>query len=257
MTASTKPSAINRTADWGVYAAALGAALAGATNAAAAVVNYTGGPITVTAASTSASQSVQFGTGPLLHLFADHFEFTRSGFQRGIAGVSGAQFLGQDLSIAKFGSNQRISAGAGSFQGGHFHLKTRSTGSSIIAGKISRSSGQWVSGVTGFAGFRFQTNSNSSTAQINYGWLELRMNMSVDRFPDSVTLLAGAFDNSGSPITTPIATPSATPEPGTAGLLLLAMGAAGVTALRRRQKQDIPLAPASFGALDAADPVQS
>jgi hypothetical protein len=254
MTPASKSCAaiVNRSADWAVYAAAFGAAVAGATNAAAAVVNYTGGPITVSAASNTSAQSVQFGPGPLLHLFAQNLSFSRTGFQgkRGIAAVSGFQFLGQNLSISRFGTNQRISAAAGSFQYGHFHLKTRSAGSSTIAGKISGSSGQWASGVTGFAGFRFQTNSYSSTARINYGWLELKMNMSVDNYPDSVTLLAGAYDDSGSPITTP----GATPEPGTAGLLLLAMGAAGVTALRRRKKQDRHDAPAASASRNTADP---
>ena len=257
MTPSTKSctAMVNRTADWAVYAAAFGSAVAGATNAAAATVNYAGGPITVSAAGNSTSQPVQFGSAPTLNLFAESFSFSRTSFhgKRGIAAVDGVgvQFLGQNFSMAQLGTNQLVSAGAGSFQSGNFHLKLRSVGSSAFVPNINRSSGQWVSGVTGFAGFRFQTNTNSSTAQINYGWLELRMNMSVDNYPDSVTLLAGAYDDSGLPVTTP----SATPEPGAAGLLLLAMGAAGVTALRRRKKQERQNAPAqaSSASRDSAD----
>jgi hypothetical protein len=67
----------------------------------------------------------------------------------------------------------------------------------------------------------------------------LKINMDADNYPDSVTLLAGAYDDAGLPISTPTTTlgsGTATAEPGTAGLLLLAMGAAGVTALRRGRK---------------------
>ncbi len=224
-----------RLANWAVYAAVPAAAAASASNAAAATIQYAGSPVTVTAASNSSSRTVQFGTAPPLHLFAGRFNFSSSDFREkeGIAAAAGVEFLGQNLSIANLGSGKLISSGAGSFQYGHVQLNVRATGSSSVSGRFSQQAGQWIPGIINFAGFRFATNTHSSTAQVRYGWAELRIDMDAEGFPDSVTLLAAAYDDTGAPISTPSGT--ATPEPATAGLTLLALGAAGVAALRRRR----------------------
>lgn len=196
-------------------------------------ISWTGSPVTVSAASGTNVTSVQIGSAPLLHLLAERVNISGPSSHQmiGIGGASGLQFLGHSQAIARLGSGVRVSSGAGSFQYGHLHLKLKSAGSSGVP--FNRSSGQWNGGEPAFAGFRFQTNTNSSTADLRYGWLELKIDMDADNYPDAVTLLAAAYDDAGLAVTTPVTTP----EPGTAGLALLALGAAGVTALRRAWQQ--------------------
>jgi MYXO-CTERM domain-containing protein len=53
---------------------------------------------------------------------------------------------------------------------------------------------------------------------------------------NSITLKDWAYENSGSPIHPGDTGLSAAPEPSTAAMALLAAGAAGIVALRRRRK---------------------
>jgi hypothetical protein len=240
-----------RLGNWTAYAAVTGSAMAAATSASAGLITYSGGPVTVTAASNTSSKAAQIGSASI-RILAKRLDFSTSLFQGhlGFAAATGARsnaaslrvgFLGAGQSIKKLGSGQVISSGApgsglGSFASGHIHLKLRSTGFSTVGGDFNRTDGRWTAGVPGFAGFAIPTNTYSSTARMNYGWVELEFNVDGSGFPDSITLLAGAFDNTpDEPVTTPGSPPTSTPEPGTAGLMLLALGAAGVTALRRRK----------------------
>ena len=91
--------------------------------------------------------------------------------------------------------------------------------------------GRWKSGVPGFVGFRFSTT--GSGHQFDYGWAEVEFHADSNGVPNSVTLLGLAYNASGGPINTGQTAPS-TPEPGTAGLILLALGAAGVAVLKNR-----------------------
>ena len=90
--------------------------------------------------------------------------------------------------------------------------------------------GRWKSGVPGFVGFRFSTTGTAH--QFDYGWAEVEFHADPNGVPNSVTLLGLAYDASGAPIDTG-QTVSQTPEPGTAGLILLALGAAGVAVLKK------------------------
>jgi len=98
----------------------------------------------------------------------------------------------------------------------------------------TRSSGFWQTGVPGFVGFRFST---ATSHQVDYGWAEVEFNVDGNGLPNSVSLLALAYDSSGAAIAAGDTGISSTPEPGTAGLMLLALGAVGVTVLRGRKRQ--------------------
>jgi hypothetical protein len=98
--------------------------------------------------------------------------------------------------------------------------------------------GEWQVGDTGFLGLQIDIN-----GQIDYGWAEVRLNsaspvsssstssaaLNADVADGEFTLLGYALDTSGLPIQA-----GAIPEP--SSLALLALGAAGVVALRRRRK---------------------
>ncbi len=87
--------------------------------------------------------------------------------------------------------------------------------------------GAWdANDVTGYFGFRFNLEVDSPNATAGttvYGWAQ------VERVsPSSGRLLQWAYDDSGAPIQVGVV-----PEPGT--LSLLALGAAGIAALRKRR----------------------
>ncbi len=87
-----------------------------------------------------------------------------------------------------------------------------------------QSAGLWVAGQTAFAGIH-----NGS----EFGWVRLRYDDNAQGFPDTITAIDWAYNTNG-PINA--GQISATPEPGSLSLFLLAGGAAGIRALRRRKK---------------------
>lgn len=97
--------------------------------------------------------------------------------------------------------------------------------SNYYAGMMTR--GDWdADGVTGYFGFRFELEEDSPNASAGttvYGWAE------VERLsPTSGRVLEWAYDDAGAPILA-----GAIPEPGTLGML--ALGAVGLAAMRRRK----------------------
>jgi hypothetical protein len=85
--------------------------------------------------------------------------------------------------------------------------------------------------VPGFEGFRFAT-----AGHFDYGWAELKVGVDGSGYPDSVTLLGMAYNSTPGAAILAGQTGAGAPEPGTAGLMLLALGAAGVTVLRKRRQ---------------------
>jgi hypothetical protein len=85
--------------------------------------------------------------------------------------------------------------------------------------------GRWNLGSSTIAGFRLGTLMNPQ-----FGWVRLRVDdQDMNGFPDRITAVDWAYDDSGAAIQA-----GAVPEPSSLGLL--AAGAAGITAMRRRSR---------------------
>ena len=230
-TEATRATLRQRMGNWPMYAAATGSALAMATTASAGIISFTGAPLTTTAAipdgatmwGVRASEHFQIGSVPGSFEIAAQDLLNRS--QRiGAAAFGMGSYSGR---IAKTVLSAGVAVNSTlPFYGPDVQLRFK--GSSFTFGG-RRDTGLLQLGVPGCFGFR--------TSLGDFGWAELEVNADRDGFANSVTLLAAAYDDTGAPILTGDTGESATPEPGTAGLALLALGAAGVTALRRRGKQ--------------------
>jgi hypothetical protein len=197
--------------NWPIYAAATGSAMAMATSASAdTIIAYAGPPLTINAPGFSnASTSVRIGIAPRFTIFVSH-EPLRGYASAFIQLGSELEAINGEPKNLAFGA--AISDAAGPFSSTHRLLSN------------------WLPNVPGFEGFRFETG----LGQFDYGWAELKVGVDGSGFPDSVTLLGLAYDSvPGAAIAAGDSGP--TPEPGTAGLMLLALGAAGVTLLRKRK----------------------
>ena len=81
-----------------------------------------------------------------------------------------------------------------------------------------------------FVGFRFKVG-----AQTDYGWANITLNPSSNPALSSITFHNWAYDNTGAAIDIP-SIPVPEPAQSAAGLGLLALGAAGVSAYKRRRQ---------------------
>jgi len=204
--------------------------MAMATSASADIIRYTGGPVTAgppPAGTNAAHASVPFGAGQSLYMRVFHTMTanTDRGFASAGAGLEVLHKSAAGLVLANLSTGQVISPAAPTlFQTGHSTLRSVNVGDPL---------GEWVPGVPGFEGFRFATDGGN----YDYGWAELELGVNGNGVLDSLTLLSLAYTNG--PMIYPGQTsgsPSASPEPGTAGLMLLALGATGVTVLRHRRR---------------------
>ena len=236
---------------WPVYAAAVGSSFALASAADASSITYSGlqnitrqieghGP-----GFFSSDITLQFagsGLGSGFSMRARYFRGTIAGVNRtsGFAVLS-ATTQGSHVMLRNGSGNLRrlafgamISNGAGTFDPLRATLKGQVRSGSGIA-----SLGEWPANATGFAGVRGSTGSGG----VNFGWIRLKWTDdifnpdNIPGMPDSVTVIDWAMDTTGQSIRagdTGI-TAEAVPEPGS--LALLATGAAGLLALRRRRQQ--------------------
>jgi hypothetical protein len=248
---SSSGELLRRSAEkWPVYAAVTGAALAMASNASASII-YSG-IINATAAASapglyrtaSAFTTVHLknGSGGLLSrtfLLANLRQQGYSG-QLGVAiggGASGVGFLLHSSTVKRLSSGAVIS-GAGNTATSEFANGFVSGPGGIAARGNFRTTYGYVgtfdrgwSQTKGFAAFSFNPGSGA-----DYGWVRLQFTVGQDGTLDSITAIDWAYQDDGSAILAGDTGISATPEPSTAALTLLAVGAAGVEALRRRRK---------------------
>jgi hypothetical protein len=220
----------SKSRNWLIYTTAVGSALAMATDAGAGIVQYAGGPV---AASLNAGlfgpSYLKFPIGGAKFelagvIFPSSFGNVAFGGGSGNAGV----MVNSTLGVRNLASGAKISS-QGHFKGGLHTVK--------YAGAFGQY-GSFAAGVPGFAGIEFNTANSSSPAKIHFGWVKLEFGGIP--FPNSIEVISWAYNTvAGQAIaagqTSAAEPPPTTPEPGTAALSLLAMGAAGVLAWRRKK----------------------
>lgn len=242
-------------AEWAAYAAAAGAALAMSSAADASIiyVNPTDIVLNINQPLLSSSNTSTFidlnndGTNDfqlLLNWDSNGASFSSatafgSAYLNGVNGGRVAQ-VGSVSELAQLPLNTPIDVG---LNFGQFGLIVGNFYSITSGGSTAaNSSGVWVEDVQSFAGVRFNIGGNT-----HYGWIRLSWNdthgidtsMTPDGFVDQVTIYDWAYESTPDTTilagATPPPTPPTVPEPGS--LALLATGAAGIAALRRRRQQ--------------------
>lgn len=242
-------SAANSAKSWGGYAAATGAAMAGAHSAEATIVHVTppnpiGVTINTSNTSTVGSAALDIDDNSVddLELFLARIVDSTTSFSNSITyntfsdvngalgfpaiGGAGQWAVQSTSSIRLLQPGDLVSSGQAFIDSGGFRVLGSST--VTTAGGFSTgggfSYGQFPTDGTALAGFRFQQGPNT-----HYGWIRLRLESGQGGGIQTIEALEWAYES------TPdggIAASAVIPEP--TGLALLATGAAGVAALRRR-----------------------
>jgi hypothetical protein len=210
-------------ANWQVYAAVTGSAMAMATNASAGAIVYDN------------AKRERFREQPGCHFGQKRYQRRRrrsepdlrarsqTGFRRTTSGTCVHFKPGRVWIYYRRGFVQKLASNAPISSLGAFKQSTQ------FAIAKQPGLGTWSIAHTGFAGFRFTT---SGSHQTDYGWVRLEYTEGTNGLAKSITAVDWAYDTSGAPIT---AGDVGAPEPSTTALAILAAGAAGVAALRRRR----------------------
>jgi len=139
--------------------------------------------------------------------------------------ASGANAGAHD--VKKFSSGNTISAGAGAFDSvgdGSFRFVSSSGAGGEWSGAKAPNT------TSGFAGVTVKDNGNDI-----FAWLRFSVENDTQGRPINVKLIDWAYESNGTAISTPT---SPVPLPGSLGLL--AMGASGLAAFRRRKTKKTP-----------------
>lgn len=234
---------------WAGYAAATGAAVAGAHSAEATIVHVTppnpiGITINTSNTSTVGSAALDIDGNNVndLDLSLARIVSTTSSSTGGVVyntfsdvngalgfpaiGGAGQWAVQSTSSIRLLQPGDLVSSGQAFIDSGGFRVLGESTVTSAggYTGGGPFSYGQFPTDGTALAGFRFQQGSNT-----HYGWIRLRLESGPGGRIQTLEALEWAFESTPDGA---IEAGALIPEP--AGLALLATGAAGVAALRRR-----------------------
>jgi PEP-CTERM motif len=233
--------------NWQIYAAVTGSALAMTTNASASII-YSG-VLDVTAAVASAQMgtpghsnekfiTLKNAAGASIHvgfnIIADQFNSPLgSNSRQGAVGIQASHmdFLLQTNLVKRLSSGAKISGGGHTSQSRNGFA----TGSHTLAARLVKSSNRKTYGWSkskGFAGFSFSTVNKN---QKDFGWVQLQFTVGSNTLINSLTVIDWGYQSSGAGIRAGD-TGVVAPEPSTGALALLAAGAVGVAALRRRRK---------------------
>ena len=237
-------------APWERYAAAAGAAVAGASTAEAAIVHVVPeNPIRISVAGSSfttttldldndGSPDASFSlsrttTSSFTTFFDSSTSYTTISARAFAGGLNGARVIRDAAGDARnFASGELISASLtndGSFgllRGGQQTITfiETSVGSTYVTSG-SFSDGPFAPDEAGFVGLRF-----NSPRGVQNAWIRIRVDSAPQSIvPGAIEVLEWAYEDSGGPIAA-----GAVPEP--TGLALLAAGAAGIAGLRRRSE---------------------
>jgi hypothetical protein len=216
-----------------------GSVLAMATNASASSIVYSNTPVTASIlgsagagkASASGYATVLIGRGGGIGLDLQQSAsalgshgFARLGVASGFDAIGFLASAGPERDLQKLSSGQAIN-GAGIFRAEDVASVNKNQFGTHLHG--------WAAGGIGFAAFEFVSTVSDNR---DYGWVRLEYTSGASGLPNSMTVLSWAYDDTGASIIAGDtgSAPSA-PEPSTAAMALLAAGAAGVVALRRRR----------------------
>jgi len=220
---------------WPVYAAAAGAALASATSAEAGTIvsGFSGESIAITPFTGAGhSYPTAYAVLQTAHRYLGRLRL-RLDYVRALSGPVGNQVLALQATAFFEDASGGLVATTG---GGLLNLfRTNASigrtaphfGSSAPAYRKGNTAvqGQFIRSEEGFAGFRLNDN--------DYGWIRLEWKGNGSGYPDYLKAFDWAVNTSGAFIQ---AGEGAAPEPGTLPMALLALGAAGIAALRKRRR---------------------
>jgi hypothetical protein len=224
-------------ADWSAYAAAAGATLAMATNVSASIITAT--PDLTDPSSSQRAFNVG-GDPEVLNLGG---ESNRTGMSA--AAFINAPFLGDPKLhfVTSLGVAKRYLAGQAILGIGRVHTNVDLLFKTTNTRHTSRHGGNFGTGdSSGFIGFVNQAG--------DLGWLDVKVTSDAG-FPEELELIRWAYNNvAGAPIEAGALIEAgasiyagqttdslSAPEPGTEALSLLALGAAGILAFRKRRKE--------------------
>jgi len=229
--------------NWGTYAAAAGAALAMSTSASAEIM-YSGiQDITVSVAASGGTNHAAFTVAAVHELLLVSNVMNVTVKSNKLSHVAGAVVSGPGVSpnlqffrtktvnfatvAIDYARAQMISGGAKRSSGAvlrqHF-----APGGAELDGAFGPGT------VTGFVGFKVSGGSLNG----DFGWMQVKVSDSASPgYPNEAEVIDWAYDNSGAAIAAGDTGQVVTPEPGTAALGLLAFGAMGILALRKRRKE--------------------
>ncbi len=244
------PVGPDRAGNWRVYAAVTGSALAMASNASASIIYSgninvsksvssvglpgVGGPAGSHTHSNSASVKLKNAVGDTIGVSFGIFikQRLQSHSLHGTLGLGtknvngGFLFsVGQGIKHLSAGATIKSPVTGSNFQGSTNLLFGHAVSA---AGHVSSLGAAGWGAKNGYIGFDFK---NGETT--DYGWIKLSFTTTENGAAGSFNIESYAYDDSGAAIQAGAGTP--TPEPGTSSLALLAIGAAGITALRRRK----------------------
>ncbi len=257
--ANVPPRWREKLVSWSAYAAAAGSALAFTTAAEAGII-YSGIQNVSASLLTSKfgikpSATARVPGGPNATLDLEFNRFTtakgfidRTGAARLLNNNFPVQFLGgpapfRSLSQLRLGAviSRGLSAGGRTFGGNAVLYRHKLFASSTSKGGIvvkNITKGQWKSNATGFAAFRIAAGTSNGQNAYDYGWIRLKWTAVANPgFPTKLTEIDWAYNSTANQAIEAGAT-SSTPEPSSLTLGLLAMGAAGVMACRKRRPDD-------------------
>jgi hypothetical protein len=265
----------NRWRNWAIYAAATGAALAGASAASAEII-YSGPQNIGTHGSMTFSLGFPIdldGNHDFFNAFGSHgynveerapesFAAHASAAAGGTGTRRGGLFTTGKGSAKNFAPGARISGVKGLNGGGvlfsqFLGIPRECTGFPLMCttgpivnnarGRFEGANGTFLGSgahATGFLGVEFNGKTSRGRAGAReYGWVRLRVSGRSSRsfgafFPRSVTVIDWAYNTDGAILAgqTSGATPPAVPEPSTMPIMLLAAGAGGVLEWKRRRQ---------------------